>query len=238
MWRPRIPDEKVTWLGADFLPLAAFLFEPLHSVFGEAVPLRSPSWNSLLVDKLFVEFLGQKMAASADNQSTVICSIWQQVHKTLQTPESWLRWVLILMRPWRIWRNVFAAGNSMLVLDRIQVLWDLLWKTEVDSIERYDEILGVIDLLKGTDYAWLTSNCPSEILVSDGILQAHALLIDPWEVVFVDSREIIPVKAKVAEEVCQLEKQSSFSRRALTIPPANCTSHRRTCPPVHEEWLL
>ena len=109
VWCPRVPDEKVTWLGADFLPLATFLFEPLYSILGKAVPFRSPGWNSLLVDELLVEFLRQKMAASAHNQSTVICSIWQQVHKTLQAPESWLRWILILMRPGRVWWNIFAA---------------------------------------------------------------------------------------------------------------------------------
>lgn len=61
-----------------------------------------------------------------------------------------------------------------------------LGKAKVDSIERHDQILGVIDLLKSFDHTGLASDVPSKILVRDRILQAHAFLRNVRELVFVD----------------------------------------------------
>lgn len=79
-----------------------------------------------------------------------------------------------------------------------------LWEAEVDCVEGDDEVFVVIDLLKGANYAWLTADRPDEVFVGDGVLQAHALLVDPGEMVLVDGQRVVPVEAKPAGRLVSL----------------------------------
>lgn len=76
MRRPRIPYKEIAWLGADFLPVAAFLLEPFHTIVGESIPLWSPSGDSRLVYESLMEFFGKQMATATDDQATIIRAIW------------------------------------------------------------------------------------------------------------------------------------------------------------------
>lgn len=71
---------------------------------------------------------------------------------------------------------------------------------EVDCIKRHDQVFGTINLLKGSNNARLSSDCPSKVFVSNSILQAHALFSDQRKLVFVDRGQVIAVVAKVAED--------------------------------------
>ena len=61
----------------------------------------------------------------------------------------------------------------------------LLWEPEVDCIERYDEILVVVDLFECFSYSRLATDGPCKVFVRHSILQAHALLVDPRQLVLV-----------------------------------------------------
>lgn len=75
---------------------------------------------------------------------------------------------------------------------------DLLWKSEIDSIEGYDQVFGVIHLLKCTNDTEFATDRPSKVLMGHSILKTHALLVNPWQVVFVHSREIVSSEPEVA----------------------------------------
>jgi hypothetical protein len=66
--------------------------------------------------------------------------------------------------------------------------WLVCWKigssgeTKVDCVERNDQILGVEDLLEDIKDSRLGTDLPNEILVCDGIIEAHALVVDLGEV--------------------------------------------------------
>lgn len=49
------------------------------------------------------------MGAFADDQASIVGSVGEQVDEALETAESWLQWVLVLMWPGRVGRKVFTA---------------------------------------------------------------------------------------------------------------------------------
>lgn len=61
----------------------------------------------------------------------------------------------------------------------------LLWEPEVDGIERNDEVLVVIDLFECLHHSRLATDGPCKVLMCHSILQAHALLVDPRQLVLV-----------------------------------------------------
>ena len=63
---------------------------------------------------------------------------------------------------------------------------DSLWKPEIDSIKRYDQISGIVYLFKGFNHSWLGADRPYEVFVRYGVLETHSFLVDGWKVVFVD----------------------------------------------------
>lgn len=65
------------------------------------------------------------------------------------------------MWPWLVCLDVCATGES-----------------EVDGVEGYDEIFGIVYLFKGIDDTRLTSDIPSELLVWHAVSRAHSLLVD------------------------------------------------------------
>lgn len=69
---------------------------------------------------------------------------------------------------------------------------------EVDRIKRHDQVLGIVNLLKGSYNARLSSDRPSKVLVGNSILEAHALFSYQRELVFVDRGQVIAVIAEVA----------------------------------------
>ena len=81
---PRIPEEEITWLSANLYPFTAPFLQPILTLVGEAIPLRSPLWDSCLPRHLLVELLTQLVGALADNKATIIGSIGKQVDQTIQ----------------------------------------------------------------------------------------------------------------------------------------------------------
>lgn len=77
---------------------------------------------------------------------------------------------------------------------------DLLREAKIDGIERYNEILVVVDLLKGLYDTWLAPDAPSKVFVGDSVLKAHALLINLRQLVFVYCGEVVAVKPEIAIE--------------------------------------
>ena len=71
---------------------------------------------------------------------------------------------------------------------------------EVDRIKRHDQVLGIVNLLKGSYNARLSSDRPSKVFVGNSILKTHALFSYQRELVFVDRGQVIAVVAEVAEE--------------------------------------
>jgi hypothetical protein len=105
----RVPDEEVTRLRTDFLPLAAVVLEPLHSSFGVSVPFGCPGGNAFFVGHITVEFLGEEMSTRADNEATVIWAVGEEVDQALQATEAGLGRVLVLVWPWFVGREVSTA---------------------------------------------------------------------------------------------------------------------------------
>jgi hypothetical protein len=93
---PRVPQEEVTGLGAQLLPSAPAVGEPLHAGLGVAVPLVGPGWDLLLVLHRFVEFLGELGAAFAHDETTVLRAVGQEIDKALETAEAGLERILVL----------------------------------------------------------------------------------------------------------------------------------------------
>lgn len=78
----------------------------------------------------------------------------------------------------------------------------LPWEAEIDSIERYNEILIVVHLLESANNPRFASNRPGEIFVGNRILEAHALLSNSRQLVFVYCGEVFSVKSEVAGNEC------------------------------------
>ena len=95
--RPRVPQEEVTRLSAQFLPSAAVVGEPLHAGFSIAVPFVGPGWDPLLVLHRFVEFLGELRAAFADDETSVLRTVGQEVDEALEAAEARLEGILVLI---------------------------------------------------------------------------------------------------------------------------------------------
>lgn len=125
----------------------------------------------------------------------------------------------------------------MLVYACSEAAGDILGKAKINSIKRHDQIFSVVDLFKCADDTRLTTDCPGEIFMCHRILQAHTLLVDRWQVILMDSRQIISIEAKIADD-CQLSTEQHRGKRVLTILPASCTLHLRTYQPFREEWRL
>ena len=105
----RVPDEKVTGLSTDFLPLAAVVFEPLQSSLGKSKPFGCPGGNALFVGHFPVKLFGEEMGAGADNETTVIGTVGEEVDQALKAAEAGLGGVLVLVWPWLVGREVGTA---------------------------------------------------------------------------------------------------------------------------------
>jgi hypothetical protein len=116
-------------------------------------------------------------------------------------------------------------------------LRNLLGEAKVHGVKRYDEVFIVVDLLKGIDHTWLSTDGPGKVFVGDSVLQAHALLGDGWELVLVYGAEVLAIEAKVAVRRDQSSAivQASFEM-ILTSLPTSCTWHLHICRLSHGEW--
>ena len=74
----------------------------------------------------------------------------------------------------------------------------ILWKSEVDSVERYNQVCGVVNLLECANNAWLPANAPCKVLMGHSVVEAHALLRDEGKLVLVYRGEIIAVITQIA----------------------------------------
>lgn len=126
-----------------------------------------------------MESLAQQMCTLADNQATIVRSVRQQVDQALQTSESVLSGVLVLMGPGLVWWQIGPSGE-----------------TEVYCVERHDQIIGTKDSLEDRQNARLGSDLPNEILVCDGVIEAHALVVDFGEVLGLPGATVIAVVTK------------------------------------------
>lgn len=105
----RVPDQQIARLGAELLPLAAVLLEPLHAAVGEAVPFGGPGGDALFVGHVAVEFFGDEVAALADDETAVVRAVGEQVHETLHAAEAVLLGVLVLVRPGLVGGDIGAT---------------------------------------------------------------------------------------------------------------------------------
>ncbi|KAI6774223.1 hypothetical protein HG531_001072 [Fusarium graminearum] len=100
MGSSRVPDDQVTGVSLNLVPLAVVLLKPLHASICESVPLWRPSGNAFLgATDIIVKFLTQQVTTLGDDKAAVIRAIGQQVDKSLKTTEAGLVGILILMRP-------------------------------------------------------------------------------------------------------------------------------------------
>ena len=105
----RVPNQEIARISAELLPLEPLLLQILHSVLCETIPLRRPRWDSLLVRELLMKLFGEQVAAAADYETTIVWPIWQQIDQALKTAEAGSRWILVLVWPWRVRRQVLTA---------------------------------------------------------------------------------------------------------------------------------
>jgi len=77
--RPRVPEQKIARLGAQLLPGAAVVGEPLHAGFGVAVPFVGPGWDLFFILHRFVELLRELGATFADDKTSVFGAVGQEV---------------------------------------------------------------------------------------------------------------------------------------------------------------
>jgi hypothetical protein len=94
-----------------------------------------------------MEFFRDSVAALEDYETSIVVAAWKKVDESLKTPEPWSVWILILMRPPGIRRQIFTVG-----------------KGDVDGIEADNEVFGSVYLLKSSDDSRLRSDLPSEAL--------------------------------------------------------------------------
>jgi hypothetical protein len=53
---------------------------------------------------------------------------------------------------------------------------DILGKSEVNCIERNEQVFRIVHFFKGADDTWLSANIPSEVLMRHSVMKTHALL--------------------------------------------------------------
>lgn len=141
-----------------------------------------PSPNLIrFILKSLVELLADQMSALADNQSSIVWSVGQQVDKSLKASETRLLWVLILMWPWLVGLEI---GTS--------------WERPVYAIKGNDEIFSVVHFFEGIHNSWLGADVPGELLVCDTISQAHSFLGDDRQVILVEGRGVVTFEAEAA----------------------------------------
>jgi hypothetical protein len=74
-------------------------------------------------------------------ESTVVWSVWSKVDNALSAMKALMVRILVHMWPWR-GRNPLA-------------FWQ--WECVIDAVERYEQFVGVPELLKCIDDTWLTA---------------------------------------------------------------------------------
>lgn len=108
-----VPEEQVARSRAHLDPLTTSVGKPLQSGGSKAIPFVSPLMNAVwLVSKFSVELFRKKMCAFADDETTTVGAVGEQVHKTLQAPEAWFVRVLVLVSPWLVWGKIGAVGKA------------------------------------------------------------------------------------------------------------------------------
>ena len=80
MWRATVPQQQVTRLGTDFDPFTAVVGEPLHPQISKAVPFWIPGRYRVFPGHLLVELFAKEMSPFADDESTVLGTVRQDVH--------------------------------------------------------------------------------------------------------------------------------------------------------------
>lgn len=86
--------------------------------------------------------------------------------------------------------------NYHLGVSRVDVLGEL----EVDSVKGHNQVLVIVDLLKGADNTRLTANTPDKVLVGKSIVQTHALFVDQRQVILVHGGKVVTIEAKLADK--------------------------------------
>lgn len=162
-------QEKVTGLSFNLDPFQAVILQPSHTLISVAVPFLGPGRDSLLASHFLVELLTEQVSPLANNETTIVRTIGKKVHKSLETAEPRVIWILVLVGPGLVWRQILAVAEPV-----------------VDSVEGYDKIFSIIDLFKGTNNAGLGPDVPDEIFMRSSVVQEHALFIDDGKVVWVD----------------------------------------------------
>ena len=66
----RVPDEEVSGLGAELLPLQALVLQPLHAGIREAVPLASPENNFVNLELIAKNEIGNEIGAGCSGRNS------------------------------------------------------------------------------------------------------------------------------------------------------------------------
>jgi len=75
--------------------------------------------------------------------------------------------------------NCYSRFNNKQRQSLIQI--SLHGKSDIHNIERYNQILVIIYLLKSINDTWLSPNIPYPFLVGNAIGKDHSLLVDDWQ---------------------------------------------------------
>src|SRR5688572_8097859 len=108
-----------------------------------------------------MELLAKKMRTLANNETAIVVTIREQVHKSLEATETGLFRILILVWPRVVRLEVLTVGES-----------------HIRSVEGDDEVLCIVRFLESVNNSWFLTHRPSEGFVRDTIAEAHALLVD------------------------------------------------------------
>lgn len=128
-----------------------------------------------------MELLADQVASFAHNQPSIVRPVGQKIDQPLETSKSWAGTVLILVRPWLVFLEIFTVGEA-----------------QVHRIEGHDQVFRLVDLFKNPNHAWLSANGPGECLMRKAISCAHALLVDDRQVLLEDGRRIVAIESESA----------------------------------------
>lgn len=217
----RVPDDKITGSSVDLLPFATLVLQPLHTFCCETIPLVSPSPDLVwLILEVLVKLFTKKMCTLANDQTTVLITVGEDVDKALKTAKTGVLGVLVLMRPGLVDLDIFAVGER-----------------GVDGVERDDEIFGVVDALEGFDDTGFLANGPGEGFVGDAVACDHAFFGDDGKGLCLDGAGVVTLEAHaaVAKSFVSMLFFSSNCIGGITKSQGMRASHHHTSQLFQEE---
>lgn len=113
--------------------LIAALLQPRQPRVLVPVPLVRPLPNPLLVSERVVVFFRDLVAASHDDETSVVGSVLVEVDEPLEAAETGSFGVLVLVGPSLVWGRVFSVGPL-----------------DVDDVKGDNEVVSAVDSASGS----------------------------------------------------------------------------------------